>query len=265
MNSLHWPIRLKLLPFKSSSHADAVSRGDLQSAEVLLNYRANATKAELQSGMSAMTTAFSKGNAPLAQLLMKYGGDPDVEDGSDRTARSMVKKNGKLADFLDKWDADGAMSFEVSPCFRTVQQHFGTIFRCPCIKTYGLQDSPGTWTRHVHEAHAVPFYYNRGTGQSQFMVPTSCAWHKASVDGHPIYTNYVTHQAVWNRPPALAWKLLHAPGDQSTYVTSLAMQVIHCCKYRPKQECHTALACRHSVLTFALQALISSCSHSSAA
>ena len=77
-----------------------------------------------------------------------------------------------------------------------------------------LQDAPGTWTKHMHESHSVPFYYNQQTGRSQFMTPVSCSWFKAMLDGHPVYTNSITHQAVWKRPPALSWKLLYAPGDR---------------------------------------------------
>ena len=80
-----------------------------------------------------------------------------------------------------------------------------------------LQDAPGTWTKHMHETHAIPFYYNKETGRSQFMTPPSCAWSKAMLDGHPVYTNSITHQALWRRPPALSWKLLHAPGDRESY------------------------------------------------
>lgn len=164
----------------------AVTRADLRTAEVLLNYRANATRVELSSGLSAVTAAFSKLNSPMAELLMKFGADPDATDGSGRTGRSLMKKNAKLQELVDRWDANGAAAFE---------------------------DAPGTWTKHMHESHAMPFYYNTATGRSQFMTPPSCAWVKSMLDGHPVYTNTITHQSSWKRPAALSWKLLHAPGE----------------------------------------------------
>lgn len=75
----------------------------------------------------------------------------------------------------------------------------------------------------MHETHAIPFYYSRTTGLSQFMTPPSCAWSKSTLDGHPVYTNSITHQATWIRPPALSWKLLHAPGGEACDFVSIIM------------------------------------------
>lgn len=49
----------------------------------------------------------------MAELLMKFGADPDAADGSGRTGRSLMKKNGRLQELVEKWDADGAAAFEV--------------------------------------------------------------------------------------------------------------------------------------------------------
>ena len=91
----------------------AVTRADLRTAEALLNYRAYTSRVELSSGMSAITAAFTKLNAPMVELLMKFGADPDAADGSGRTGRTLVKKNAKLQEIVDKWDADGSVAFEV--------------------------------------------------------------------------------------------------------------------------------------------------------
>ncbi|NJR42824.1 MAG: hypothetical protein HC767_09345 [Akkermansiaceae bacterium] len=79
----------------------------------MLNYRANSSRVELSSGLSATTAAFKKLNAPMAELLLKYGANPDAPDGSGRTGRSLMKKNGKLQELVKQWDADGAAAFEV--------------------------------------------------------------------------------------------------------------------------------------------------------
>lgn len=50
----------------------------------------------------------------MAELLMKFGADPDATDGSGRTGRSLMKKNAKLQELVDRWDAHGAAAFEVS-------------------------------------------------------------------------------------------------------------------------------------------------------
>lgn len=99
-----------------------MTRADLRTAEVLLNYRASATRVELSSGLSAITAAFKKLNAPMAELLMKFGADPDAADGSGRTGRSLMKKNSKLQELVDRWDSDGAAAFEVCSDFELGHQ-----------------------------------------------------------------------------------------------------------------------------------------------
>jgi hypothetical protein len=91
----------------------AVIRADLLTAEVLLSYRANTTRPEPSTGLSGVTAAFKQLNAPMAELLLKYGADPDAPDGNGRTGRSLMKKNGKLQELLQKWDENGALAFEV--------------------------------------------------------------------------------------------------------------------------------------------------------
>lgn len=59
----------------------------------------------------------------MAELLMKFGADPDAADGSGRTGRSLVKKNAKLREIVNKWDADGATAFEV--CFQSLGAQAG--------------------------------------------------------------------------------------------------------------------------------------------
>lgn len=80
---------------------------------MLINYNANATKAEPATGMSALTVAFSQSNEPMATLLLHYGASPDIEDGKGATARSLAKKPHMQA-LIDRWDKHGTMAFEVS-------------------------------------------------------------------------------------------------------------------------------------------------------
>eukprot|EP00892_Ulva_mutabilis_P003570 jgi/Ulvmu1/1585/UM111_0013.1 len=168
--------------------AQAVLLDSRRCARVLVNYNANATKPEPASGMSALTIAFSASNDLMATLLLSYGASPDTADGKGATARSLAKKPDMQA-LIDRWDKNGAMDFE---------------------------DAPGTWTRHVQDSNPVPYYHNKKTVETRYSVPPSCAWTRNILDGHPVYVNTVTHQAVWARPPALCWKLLHAPGEHST-------------------------------------------------
>jgi hypothetical protein len=84
-----------------------------------------------------------------------------------------------------------------------------------------VQDAPGAWSKHYPESHDTPYYHNAANGESRFMVPPSCAWIKAAVDGHPIYVNQVTRQSMWTRPKALSWKRLHASGPDGCVMVGL--------------------------------------------
>jgi ankyrin repeat protein len=79
---------------------------------VLLNYRANASAVEPSSGQTAMTAAFSGTAVDVARLLLKFGGNPDAQDRSGKSARA-VAKNKDLQQLLGLYDDAGAEAFEV--------------------------------------------------------------------------------------------------------------------------------------------------------
>ena len=101
----------------------AVKKGDVKTVEVLLAYRANSSKIEPSSGMSAMTTAFASGSPEVARVLLKYGGNPDSADSSGKSARSVAKKK-ELKSLLEQFDNGGAEAFEVrQPTMSSVALH----------------------------------------------------------------------------------------------------------------------------------------------
>ena len=71
-----------------------------------------------------MTVAFSSNAADVAELLLKYGGNPDTADKQGKTPRSAAKK-GKLQELLAAFDKGGAEAFEV--CIVTLSHEYGGV------------------------------------------------------------------------------------------------------------------------------------------
>ncbi|GMH40195.1 hypothetical protein BSKO_08099 [Bryopsis sp. KO-2023] len=160
----------------------AVKTKNIEIATFLLTYSANASISEPISGTSAIVAAFAEGDAQMSRLLLKYGADPDIEDGNGATARSVVPDDAEFVEMLEGYDARGPMAFE---------------------------DPPGSWTAHIAEEYdGATYYFNNGTNEVTYQKPPSCAWMKATVEGHNLYFNAITRQTTWRRPDALAWRKL---------------------------------------------------------
>jgi ankyrin repeat protein len=93
-------------------HTGAVKKGDLKMAEILLNYRAKSSTIEPSSGLTAMTTAFSSNGLKMATLLLQFGGNPDAQDKTGKSARDVAKRS-DLKNALGIFDDGGAEAFEV--------------------------------------------------------------------------------------------------------------------------------------------------------
>jgi ankyrin repeat protein len=91
----------------------AVHQANVKCADVLLNYRANSTRIEPSSGLSALTLAASKGNEHMVRLFLQYGGNPDAPDSTGTSARLVATKKPVKA-LIQEWDDGGAAAFEVS-------------------------------------------------------------------------------------------------------------------------------------------------------
>ncbi|GFR50708.1 hypothetical protein Agub_g12965 [Astrephomene gubernaculifera] len=166
---------------------EAVRTKEIKFVDALLQYGAFAKSKDPATGATPLHVAFQQNLPQIARMLLQYGADVNVEDKSGKKAREFAPTK-EIRELIAAYDKDGPMAFE---------------------------DTPGSWTRATkpstaslsgESTPAEEYWFNTRTGDSRWNTPSSCAWQRVDVQGHPIkYVNAITGQEVHDVPPSLAW------------------------------------------------------------